>query len=322
MSNPPDSGATQPPTIEPPNVRQSNLRAWMLASRPKTLTAAFVPVAVGSATAWASGHFTLGPALAALLGAFLIQIGTNFANDYFDFQKGADTEARIGPTRAVAAGLLSPAAVRRAMIVVFAFASLVGAYLVVVGGWPILVIGVLSILSGIAYTGGPFPLGYHGLGDLFVFVFFGLVAVAGTDFVQRLSWSTEALIAGIPIGCLAVAILIVNNTRDIDTDRAAGKRTLAVRLGRTASVAEYALVMTVAYLVPIGEWWFGGGSAWRILPCLTLPWAIAMIRTLAIRREGPVLNRLLESTAKLLLVFGILYALGIVLSAPYGVSTP
>ncbi|MGM0556922.1 MAG: 1,4-dihydroxy-2-naphthoate polyprenyltransferase, partial [Myxococcota bacterium] len=214
-------------------------RAWVMATRPKTLAAAAVPVAVGTGVAVSHDQFQWLPALVALLGAFLIQIGTNLANDYFDFQKGADNEDRLGPTRVVSSGLISAKAVRNAMILAFALAAAVGSYLIWLGGWPILVIGVLSIMSGIAYTGGPFPLGYNGLGDLFVFIFFGVVAVMGTYYVQALEWSLESFVASVPVGLLSVAILIVNNYRDIDTDRAAGKMTLAVRLGRSLTRVQY-----------------------------------------------------------------------------------
>ena len=207
-------------------------QAWILAMRPKTLPAAAAPVVVGAALAFADGRFDLLPALAAALGALLLQILSNFANDYSDYFRGADTTERIGPVRVTSSGLISPSQLRLGMIVVIALAVLVGLYLVWVGGWPILVAGVAAILAALAYTGGPFPFGYHGLGELFVFLFFGIVAVCGTYFVQAHNVTWGVLVAAVPVGLLVTAILVVNNYRDIDTDRRAGKRTLAVRLGR------------------------------------------------------------------------------------------
>ncbi len=286
--------------------------AWLLASRPKTLAAAVVPVLVGTAVAYAQGEFSALPALAALVGAGLIQIGTNFANDYFDFQSGADNDDRLGPTRAVQAGLLTPSAVKRATGLTFGLAALVGVYLIAVGGWPILVIGLASIASGIAYTGGPYPLGYHGLGDLFVFIFFGVVAVTATHYVQALEWSVEALIVSVPIGLLSTAILVVNNYRDIDTDRAAGKRTLAVRLGRRLTRWQYIGLIGASYAVPALQWALGGAPATVLLTMLSLPLAAKCIRDMH-KLSGFDLNALLAQTAKLLAAFGFLYALGYVL---------
>src|SRR3954452_12442767 len=204
------------------------MKHWISAARLRTLPAAIVPVAVGTACAKACGAISWGPALAALGGALAIQIGTNFANDVFDAESGADGPDRIGPLRAVSAGLISAAAMKRAMIAAFAVASVFGLYLTATVGWPIVIVGVASIAAGIAYTGGPWPLGYHGLGDLFVMVFFGFVAVCGTAFVQLGSVPCLALAAAVPVGALATAILVVNNVRDRATDERAGKRTLAV----------------------------------------------------------------------------------------------
>lgn len=284
---------------------------WLLAARPKTLPAAAAPVLVGIAVAWAEGVFVLLPALAALLGALLIQIGTNFANDYFDFVQGADTAERIGPTRAVAAGLLTPAAMKRGFIVAFALAFLVGIYLVVRGGWPIVAIGLASIASGIAYTAGRHSLAYLGLGDLFAFVFFGPVAVAGTHYVQALAWSPAALLASIPIGCLVVAILVVNNVRDVDTDRTAGKRTLPARFGRTFGRIEYMVLLIAAYLTPIAFLATGRAGWLTLLPLATLPLAVPPLRVVLGSTEGPALNRALAHTARLLAVFGLLWAAGL-----------
>lgn len=289
----------------------STKRAWFLATRPQTLAAAAVPVIVGTAVAFASDKLSIIAAFAALIGALLIQIGTNLANDYFDFKKGADTEERVGPMRVTQAGLISENAVRNAMIAAFAAAAAVGAYLVVVGGWPIAVIGVLSIVSGIAYTGGPFPLGYNGLGDVFVFIFFGIVAVTGTFWVQALTWSNVALTASVPVGALSVAILIVNNYRDMDTDAKVGKRTLAVRLGKNATRVQYGLMLAIAFIVPVIQL-LSGMSFWILLPMISLPIAIKRMQEF-VTLTGKDLNPVLENTAKLLVSYGILYAAGIAL---------
>lgn len=290
----------------------SPLRAWVMATRPKTLPAAVIPVMVGTAVAFAQERHAWIAAAAALLGAMLIQIGTNLANDYFDFKKGADTEDRLGPTRVTQAGLIDENAVRNAMVLTFALSAVVGGYLIWVGGWPIAVIGVLSILSGVAYTGGPFPLGYHGLGDVFVFVFFGLIAVTATHFVQAGEWSFVALMASIPIGCLSVAILIVNNYRDMETDVHVGKRTLAVRFGRRATQVQYAAMLAIAYAVPVAQYWMDQANEWIFLPLLSVPLAMMLMRQFLTLR-GRELNPVLEKTAKLLVLFGILYTIGIVL---------
>ena len=288
------------------DVRPGSARAWILAARPATLTAAFVPVAVGTAVAWAEGGVRWGAALAALVGAFLLQIGTNFANDLFDHEKGADTEERVGPVRAAQAGLLTTAQLRRGTVLAFVAATLVGLYLAWVAGPLVVVLGLLAIASGIAYTGGPYPLGYHGLGDVFVMLFFGFVAVAGTAFVQLGSIPPLAWWASIPVGSLATAILVVNNVRDRETDVRAGKRTLAVRFGRRAGVAEYMLLLIAAYLVPAALAW-RCADPWQLLPWLTLPWALVLTRQL-LRLEGGALNATLAGTARLLLVHGVLFA--------------
>ena len=292
-------------------VQPGSAKAWVLAARPKTLPAAAIPVMVGTAVAFSQGALAIGPALAAFLGAALIQIGTNFANDYFDAKSGADNEDRLGPTRAVQAGLLSPGAVKAATYITFALSALVGVYLIAVGGWPILIIGVASILSGLAYTGGPYPLGYHGLGDLFVFLFFGLIAVAATHYVQALYWSPEAFIAALPIGFLSTAILVVNNYRDLDTDKEAGKNTLAVRMGRPATRVYYVALIAAAYAVPVAQV-ATGSSLTLLLPLLSLPLGALTAREIW-RREGTALNALLARTAGLLAIFGLLYALGFAL---------
>jgi len=284
---------------------------WIAAARLRTLPAAVVPVAVGTAVARACGDVAWGPALAALGGSLAIQIGTNFANDVFDAEKGADTAERIGPLRAVSAGLISARAMKLAMVIAFAIASLFGLYLLRQGGWPIAAIGIASIISGIAYTGGPWPLGYHGLGDVFVMGFFGFVAVCGTAYVQ-LGWVPPlAWWAAVPVGALATAILVVNNIRDRATDVRAGKRTLAVRFGRPAALCEYALLIIAAYAVPIAI--AVSGRPWAALPLITLPLAALRMRALLHAVDGPEHNACLAATAKLLMVFGILFAAGLAL---------
>lgn len=290
----------------------SPVRAWVLAARLPTLPAAVVPVLVGTAVAVQAGSFRLLPFIAAMVAAVLIQIGTNLANDYFDFHKGADTTERIGPLRVTQSGLIAVDTVRTGMLVTFGLAALVGLYLVFVGGWPILIIGLLSIAAAILYTGGPWPLGYNGLGDLFVFVFFGLIAVAGTTYVHTGTLATAALFHALPVANIVTAILVVNNLRDIDTDRIARKRTLAVLLGAQATRAEYVLLLVSAYLLLLVSWLMGLASTWVLLPWLTLPLAVPLLRTI-LSENGPVLNSVLKGTGRLHLVFGILLALGLVL---------
>lgn len=284
-----------------------------MASRPKTLPAALAPVLVGMALAYADGGFRWLPALAAAAGALLLQIGANFANDYFDFFKGADTHERLGPTRVTASGLIGHGELRWGMVAVFGLAGLAGLYLIYVGGWPILAIGVASILGALLYTGGPFPFGYHGLGDFFVFIFFGLVAVGGTYYVQTLTLTPLVLLAATPVGALITNILVVNNYRDIETDARAGKRTLAVMLGRRGARMEYLLLLAVAYLVPLALWLGFGWTPWVMLPWLTLPLAVPLVRTMFTSIDGPTLNVTLAGTARLSLFFGLLFALGIAL---------
>lgn len=291
----------------------SKVAVWIMAARPKTLPAAAGPVLVGSALAWQSDHFAIWPALAALLGALLLQIGSNFANDYFDFFKGADTNERLGPVRVTAAGLITPGELRRGMAVVFGLAALVGLYLVWVGGWPIVAIGVASILAAVAYTGGPFPFGYHGLGELFVFIFFGLVAVCGTYYVQALSLTGQVVVAAVPVGVLVTAILVVNNLRDIETDARAGKRTLAVMLGRKGTQVEYGLLLAVAYATTLLLWLQGNGPI-LLLPWLTAPLALSLMRNVLSATDGPTLNRTLAGTARLSLLFSLLLAVAFVIA--------
>lgn len=291
-----------------------SLRAWIAATRPQTLTVGAVPVLVGSALACHHPQFRPLSALVALLGALWIQIGTNLANDVFDFEKGADTAERVGPLRVTQAGLISPTAMRRGIWLSFALALLCGVYLTWVAGWPIVLIGLLAIASGIAYTGGPYPLGYNGLGDVFVFVFFGLVAVCGTCLVAadaKLALSPAALAAAIPIGSLATAVLVVNNVRDHHTDVKAGKRTLVVRLGRRFGLAEYFALIGVSYVVPILFVLFGWTRGIGLLPLATLPLAWPLLQTMVVRTDASTLNRTLAKTAQLVLAFGLLWALAL-----------
>ncbi len=316
-SSPSDSGSAT-------SVRPGSLGAWVLASRPKTLSAAAVPVLVGSACASARGHVSWGPALAALFGALLLQIGANFANDVFDYEKGADTAERLGPTRAVQAGLLSPKSMRWGMVLVFALALALGVYLTTVAGWVILLIGVASIISAIAYTGGPYPLGYHGLGDIFVFIFFGLVAVCGTVYVEIGQIPSLSWFCALPVGALATAILVVNNLRDRVTDLGAGKRTLAVRFGRGFALGQYRALLGVSYAVPVLLAVLRMAPPEVLLPLLSLPLAWKTERAVS-STEGRALNALLAATAKLLLIFGVLFALGLALPAafsPLGPASP
>jgi 1,4-dihydroxy-2-naphthoate octaprenyltransferase len=279
------------------------------AARPQTLPAGLVPVLVGTAVAHRSASANLLVGIVALASALFIQIGANYANDVFDAEKGADGPDRVGPVRAVAAGLVSAHAMRTAMWSSFAIATGLGAILVWLAGWPVVAIGAASILAAIAYTGGPFPLGYHGLGEVFVMIFFGWVAVVGTVFVETREVTPLAWLAAIPVGALSTAILVVNNVRDRQTDARAGKRTLAVRLGKRAGLVEQALLFAVAFgCAMTTAWWLG--SVWPLLPLLTAPWAIVVWRALR-DREGAPLNETLARTAQLLLVFGSLYAAGI-----------
>ena len=266
---------------------------------------------MGTAVAQVTGGARLGPALAALAGAFMLQITANFANDVFDHEKGADTHERLGPTRAVQAGLLTARQVRAGMIITIALAFLAGIYLTWVAGLAIVVIGVASVLSAVAYTGGPYPLGYYGLGDVFVMAFFGFVAVCGTVFVQTGAVPPLAWLAAVPVGAIATAVLVVNNVRDRQTDVKAGKRALAVRYGRRAGVGEYVGLFALAYAAPVVAVVVLHRPPLVLLPMATLPMAIRLVRTLA-TTEGKALNACLVGTAKLLLFYGVLFAAGLV----------
>ena len=288
----------------------SQTKIWFLAARPKTLPAAAAPVVIGTALAVADGRFHGLSALCALLGALLIQIGTNFANDYFDHAKGADTGGRIGPLRVTQAGLVRPKTMRAATALVFLLACVPGLYLVVRGGWVFVVIGLASILCGVLYTAGPYPLGYHGLGDLFVLVFFGPVAVAGTYYAQALELHGHAIAMGFSTGLFSVAILAVNNLRDIDQDRVAGKKTLAVRCGRTFARGEYLVALIVGGGVsPLAL--CANAGRWPALGSLVvLMLAAPTVRAVFTRTDGPSLNNALASTGQLLAVFSLLFSIG------------
>jgi len=292
----------------------NGVRIWMMAARPRTLPAAVAPVLVGTALAGYGHVFHPLRFLAALLGAVFIQVGTNLSNDYSDARRGADTEDRLGPVRVTAGGLVPPRQVLIATYVSFGLAVLFGIYLIVVAGWALLLVGAASILAGVAYTGGPKPYGYEGLGEVFVFLFFGIVAVAGSFFVEVKTLNWEAFALAVPVGLLAAAILVVNNVRDIDSDRRAGKRTLAVRLGRERTRNMFGVVIYVAYLLAPITWLFGPTQAWVLLPWLTLPLAAGVVRRVRNRADGPSLNQALARSGMLQLSFCVLLSAGLLLS--------
>ena len=290
----------------------SHLRLWLLAARPRTLPAAIAPVLVGTALAGSEDVFRPLPFVAALVGSVFIQIGTNLSNDYSDARRGADTEDRLGPVRVTAGGLMPPRRVLVGTYVAFGVAVAAGLYLAAVAGWELLVVGAASILAGVLYTGGPRPYGYEGLGELFVFLFFGIVAVAGSYFVQTEDLRWEAFALAVPVGLLAAAILVVNNVRDIETDRRAGKRTLAVKLGREKARTLFAAMVVVAFLVP--PLLVPALSGWVLLPFAALPLAPPLVRTVATRTDGPALNGALAGSGRLLAVYSLLLAGGVLLS--------
>jgi len=294
--------------------RPTSLQIWMMAARPKTLPAGIAPVLVGTALAGYLHVFHPLRFVAALLGSILIQVGTNLSNDYSDARRGADTEDRLGPVRVTAGGLVPPKQVLIATYVTFGLAVLCGAYLIAVAGWQLLLIGVASILAGVLYTGGPRPYGYEGLGELFVFLFFGVAAVAGSYFVQMRDFSWESLALSVPVGLIASALLVVNNTRDIETDRRANKRTLAVRLGRRRTRKLYAAMVYGAYPIALVTWWFGPLKPWLLICWLSLPLAVPIVRLVATHTDGPSLNRALAKTGQLQLAFCVLLAAGLLLS--------
>lgn len=288
------------------------LNAWVTAARPRTLPAAFAPVMVGSVLAYADAAFSWLPAAAALMVALTLQVGVNLANDYFDYIKGVDTEKRLGPVRVTQSGLLSPRQVKTGMTVFLALSTIPGIYLLTTGGWPVIFVGTAALISALAYSGGPFPLASNGLGDVFVFLFFGLVAVCGTYFVQAGRVSPTAVALATIVGLLITAILVVNNLRDIDTDRAAGKRTLAVMIGPGGTKLEYTLLIAGAYFGLLTMWFAGAVSVWALLPLLSLPLSMSLIQKIWRGTAGPELNRLLGATANLAFVFSLLLSIGLV----------
>jgi len=286
-----------------------------MAARLRTLPAAIAPVLVGTAVAYALEEiFRPGAFIAAMLGSILIQVGTNLSNDYSDARRGADAEDRLGPVRVTAGGLVPPKQVLMATYITFGLAALCGVYLVAVSGIELLFVGIASIAAGVLYTGGPKPYGYEGLGEIFVFLFFGIVAVAGSTFAQTESWPWQAFALAVPVGLLAAAILVVNNVRDMESDKRAGKRTLAVRLGRERGRMMYALMVYGAYLLAPLPWLLGSLSAWLLLSWLTLPLAVKVVRTVRRHTDGPTLNEALAQTGILQLAFCLLLCVGILAS--------
>ncbi len=299
---------------DPPTSSLNSFQIWLLAIRPKTLPAAAATAIVGSAAAFWMGKFQPGPALACLLGALLLQIGANLANDVFDYYRGADTHARLGPLRVTQSGLLRPRQVIFGMWTAFSLAGILGAYLFLSAGWPVILIGLACIAAAIAYTGGPFPYGYFGLGDLMVFFFFGPIAVCGTYFVQANRMDPIALWASLPMGFLITGILVVNNLRDIKSDSLVGKKTLAVRLGERGTRREFSLCLTAAYLVPPVLALSGAGPAWGLLVWLSIPLAVQLNRTVW-TTEGRPLNLALAAAGRLTLLFSLLFSSGLIIAA-------
>lgn len=297
-----------------PDTAPSQFKIWLLAIRPKTLPAAAASVIVGTVLAWADDGFSLGPALAALAIALLLQIGSNLANDVYDDERGADTADRLGPTRVTQAGLLTRKQVKTGMKVVFAIAFLLGLYLTWVRGWMVLVIGIAAIVAAIAYTGGPWPLGYHGLGEVFVFLFFGVTAVVGTYWVQTGTTAPLAWLMSVPPGLLITAIIIVNNLRDIEQDRAVGKRTVAVRIGAEATKWEFAVCVALAYLVVTGAVVARLVPAETLAVWLSLPLAAVTTR-MVFTQVGTPLNKALAMTGQTTLAFSLLFAAGMLVGA-------
>ena len=289
----------------------SPVSIWLQAARPKTLPAAAAPVLLGTAFAVADGGFHLTAFVCALLGAVLIQVGTNLANDYQDFVRGADTEARKGPQRVTQAGLVTSAQVKRATVLAFSLAFLAGVYLIVRGGWPILVLGLVAIASGVAYTAGRYALAYTGLADLFVLIFFGPVAVAGTYYVQTLALWPWVAVAGLGPGFLATAILLANNVRDVHEDRTANKRTLVVRFGRGFGVGLYAACISGAVAVPAAlVLWMQGHLGALAASVVASVLGRPLAKTIRQTEDPAVLNPLLGKTAQLLLVYCVVFGLG------------
>ena len=288
----------------------SDARAWWIAARPHTLWAAFVPVVVGGGLALGDDVFRWDAFLAALIGALAIQVAANFVNDIFDARKGADTEERIGPTRVVASGLLAESVVWTGTALVVAVAVAAGVYLIVIAGWVIAAIGIASLLAMLGYVGGPKPYGYFGLGELFVFVFFGLVATVGARYVHDMTAPLEAWLLAIPIGFLVTAILVANNVRDIDTDRATGKNTLAVYLGRNRTRALFGFLILGTFVTILVFGVFAWTPRGTLLAMIATPLAIPIVRTIYQETQGPPLIGALKGVARLQLLVGALLAVG------------
>jgi 1,4-dihydroxy-2-naphthoate polyprenyltransferase len=293
---------------------KSSIKGWITASRPKTLPAALGSILPGAAFAWSKGSFKLLPVVAALTAAVLLQVAVNVANDYFDFMHGIDTPDRVGPSRAAASGLLSLRSMRLGMILITIMIIGIGAYLIFVGGVPILIIGLASVLSVYLYSAGPFPLSTNALGDLFVFIFFGPVAVCGTYYVQTLNLNIEILLVSVSVGMLITSILVVNNYRDIKTDTAGGKRTLAVVVGKKLTRIEYYLLVIIAYLIPPGLVFFADISPWVLISLFSAPFWIPLFLDMNGRASEQILNKTLAGTARIGLLFSILLSLGIFIS--------
>lgn len=293
------------------NQSPGKLQSWILASRPKTLLASVVPVVTGTALAISEKKFVLLYSIIALVCSVLIQIGTNYVNDLYDFLKGADNAKRKGPERVLASGWIKVTEMKIASVLVFLTTFFFGLYLVYVSGTVVLIIGILSILAGIAYTAGPFPLAYNGLGDIFVFLFFGLVGTMGTYYVQAHNFSVLSFIASLPVGALITNILVVNNYRDIEEDRSAKKYTLAVIWGKVFTKVEYIFFILISFLVPIILFFSFNFHYWIFLPYLSIPIAINLIRML-FQSDGKELNKTLELTAKFSALFGLLFSIGLI----------
>src|ERR1035437_5273131 len=293
-------------------VEINKFKSWIIAARLKTLPAAVVPVIVGSAAAANNNKFVLLYASIALFCSLLIQIGTNFSNDYYDFIKGADNEERKGPLRVMVNGLITVKEMKVGIALVFLTAFAAGLYLVYTGGLFVLAIGVASILAGMAYTAGPYPLACNGLGDIFVFMFFGVVGTMGTYFVQAHDFTLLSFLSSIPVGALITNILVVNNYRDTEEDRAANKFTLAVILGRTFTRYQFIVFLLVSFIIPIVFYFYFNFKFWIFLPYLTIPIAFNLIKML-FNSSGEELNKMLELTAQFSGIFGLLFSAGILL---------
>lgn len=290
----------------------TKFNSWILASRPKTLLAGIVPVMVGSALAISQGKFFLIYSVVALICSVLIQIGTNFTNDLYDYLKGSDTIKRKGPRRVLASGLISVKEMRYAIFLVFGLTFMLGLYLVYFSGLLILWVGIFSIFAGIIYTAGPFPLAYNGLGDIFVFIFFGIIGTIGTYYLHTQEVSLIGLIVSVPVGALITNILVVNNFRDIEEDREANKKTLAVILGRDFSQWQFIILISISYATSAVLHFYFNYKLWIFLPLATLPLAILLVKML-FTLSGEALNKTLELSAKFAGLFGLLFSIGLIL---------